>query len=70
MSTHSRPPLRLAPGAAPEPSLREVLASLGIESTFEERKRKRSEAAARRRAALEASPPVTSKADPQTTACR
>ena len=48
MSTPSRPTLPFASNEGHEPSLREVLASLGIETTAEEQKRKRREAAARR----------------------
>lgn len=45
------PAMLFALGQRPEPSLREVLASLGIENTVQEMNRKRREAEARRRAA-------------------
>jgi hypothetical protein len=70
MSMLSRPTLSCAVEQRAEPSLREVLASLGIENSTQEKQRKRREAAARRRAALGQPAPGSRKARPPAAAGR
>lgn len=64
MAKHSRPILPIAVEQVASPSLREVLASLGIENSTQEKQRKRREAAVRRRAAQEQPGPGSRKARP------
>ena len=61
MSIRALPHEPFAGGESCEPSLREVLASLGIETTAQERQRKRREAAARRRTAQKQAAPAARK---------
>lgn len=61
MSIQTFPHEPFASGESCEPSLREVLASLGLETTAQERQRKRREAAARRRTAQKQAAPAPRK---------